>query len=80
MLTCKEASLLTSQGLNQRLGLRERLSLMIHLFMCDACMRFRRQLDFLRRAARRADEEAGEGTSLPPEIRARIAERLRSHM
>jgi hypothetical protein len=82
MYTCKEATLLASQGLERRLRIRERFNLMIHMYLCDACALFRKQIDVMRRAMRRADagSYAGEGVTLPPEIRARIVERLRSFM
>ncbi len=52
MLTCKEASALVSQSLDRRLGWRERALLRLHLWACDACTLFRRQMEFLRAAAR----------------------------
>ena len=51
-LTCRQASRLQSQALDRELRLRERLSLRIHLGLCDACRKVSRQMDFLRRAVR----------------------------
>ena len=53
MLTCKETSLLLSQSQDQRLSLRDRLSLRLHLMLCDGCTNFQKQLDFIRVALRR---------------------------
>ena len=53
MLTCKEVSRLASQGLDRRLGFAERVRLHLHLCLCEGCRNFRKQLDFLRRAAAR---------------------------
>jgi hypothetical protein len=53
MLSCKEASALMSQALDRRLSLRERLSLRLHLAICEGCRRFERQMAFLRSACRR---------------------------
>ena len=53
MLSCKEVSRLLSQGEDRRLTLVERLKLRVHLRVCDACMRFARQLAFLRSALAR---------------------------
>jgi len=49
-LTCKEASRLSSEALDRKLGFRERLSLRMHLAMCDGCSRVNAQYQFLRRA------------------------------
>ena len=53
MLTCKEVSLLLSQALERRLGWREKLRLALHLRLCEGCVNFRRQLDFIRAAVQR---------------------------
>lgn len=53
MLTCKETSMLLSQAQDQRLRLRNRLSLRLHLMLCDGCTNFRKQLEFIRVALRR---------------------------
>ena len=59
MVTCKETSALLSQAQDQRLGLRDRLSLRLHLMLCDGCANFRKQLEFIRVALRRhRDREA----------------------
>lgn len=52
MLTCKEASRLQSQALDRNLRLGERLTLRVHMGLCDACTKVGRQMDFLRRALR----------------------------
>ena len=53
ILTCKEATRLVSQGLDRRLGLAERLALRLHLFICDGCTNFSKQVAFVRRAVSR---------------------------
>lgn len=50
MLSCKESAELMSQGLDRSLGLRERISLRLHLLMCHGCRNARQQLKFIRRA------------------------------
>ncbi len=51
-LTCKEATQLASQGLDRRLGALERISLRLHLAVCEGCSRVARQFAFMRRAVR----------------------------
>ena len=50
MLTCKEASRLSSEALDRKLSLRERLLLRMHLALCAGCSRVDAQYQFLRRA------------------------------
>ena len=57
MLSCKEVSRLLSQGEDRRLTFPERVKLRLHLHVCTACMRFSRQLAFIRKAARRLGSE-----------------------
>ena len=49
-LTCKEASHLISAEFDGRLGLGRRLALRLHLLACDACVRVKAQMAFVRRA------------------------------
>jgi len=50
--TCKEASELLSYAQDRPLTLREKFALYVHLPICNACRNFRKQLAFLRQAAR----------------------------
>jgi predicted anti-sigma-YlaC factor YlaD len=52
MLSCKEVTRLVSQGLDRRLGFFERLRLRVHLWICDGCTNFSKQMAFLRKALR----------------------------
>lgn len=78
-LTCKEATQLVSQGLDRKLSWGDRLSLRLHLFMCEACARFKRQLEFLRTAVRQGAAQLDEASSLrlPATARERIQSALR---
>jgi len=62
ILSCKEVSRLVSQGLDRRLGWLERARLRLHLAICDGCTNFKKQMDFLRRAVARLQEELKERT------------------
>ena len=48
--TCKDATRLLLEAEERRLGLAERVSLRLHLWACEACPRFERQLRLMRRA------------------------------
>jgi hypothetical protein len=53
LLTCKEVSVLLSEGQDRPLGPVERASLEAHLRLCQGCENFRKQIGFLRQALRR---------------------------
>ena len=53
MLTCKQVSIMLSQAQERRLSLLQRAGLGLHLALCHGCRNFRRQLGFIRAAARR---------------------------
>jgi hypothetical protein len=84
MLTCKDASHLISENHERHLGLRERWSLRLHLWLCANCRRFERQITLLRQAlrmlgeraeadaAREGDKIVGDNADFPPEVRERI--------
>jgi predicted anti-sigma-YlaC factor YlaD len=42
-----------SQGLDRQLGWYDRLRLHLHLKICDACLNFKNQMAFLRKAMAR---------------------------
>jgi len=48
MMDCKHASKLMSRALDEKLSLRERVSLKFHLFLCKYCLHFSQQLKALR--------------------------------
>ncbi len=53
MKTCKEVHRLVIEGQDRKLSFVERISVRVHLMMCNACRRFEAQMDFLRQALRR---------------------------
>jgi len=55
-LTCKEASRMISQSMDQKLTLTQRATLRLHLSACAACTRFGAQLNTLRAAMRKYRE------------------------
>lgn len=81
MLTCKDASRLQSQSQDRPLHLGERVSLRLHLLICDNCRRFKQQLKLIRRACQQVnapDEMGVHGKGLAPEARTRILKELAS--
>lgn len=74
MLTCKQASQLVSQSLDRPLSWSERVQLRFHLFICNACNRFKQQLNQLRIVIQQLkDETVNDQTiQLPAEAKAKI--------
>jgi hypothetical protein len=74
-MDCKHATRLLSQALDRKLALRQRLSLRLHLLLCDACTQFFHQLGLLRQAVRQFSSrvEHDESLKLSDAARTRIA-------
>ena len=80
MLTCKQASQLISQSLDRPLSWSSRLQLRFHLVICDACTRFKQQLNQLRSAVQRVTLHAESDSTilLSKEAKARISSAIDS--
>ena len=76
--TCKEVRRLQSDALDQPLIRAQRIGVWLHLRLCVWCLRYGRQLKFLRRAAQCCDPEHFSSPPLPPAARERIKQRLRA--
>ena len=74
MKSCKQTSTLVTQSMDRRLTWTERLSMRIHLAVCDNCARFAKQMHLLRTWLSDEDEAAQSG--LTDECRERIARKL----
>jgi predicted anti-sigma-YlaC factor YlaD len=59
MMNCKEATQLMSQELDRKLTWYERISLELHVMMCDGCTNFRKQMAFLHKACRLRSSDEG---------------------
>jgi hypothetical protein len=77
MLTCKEASRLLSQSLNQSLPRLKRLELRLHVWLCRSCSNFEKQLKFLQRAVRQLAESRADQVRLSAEAGERIRKAVR---
>ncbi len=81
MLSCKDASHLISEGQDRKLGLWERMGLRLHLWMCDSCRRFEKQMGQMRQALRRGWGQGDLPTDKPllAEAQERIRQTLKKH-
>jgi len=76
MWSCKEISLLASKALDSRLSWRERWAVRLHLVYCRGCREFGRQIEFLRRMARRPEAPTTSDVRLSQDARNRIQANL----
>lgn len=81
MLTCKQASQIISQSLDNPLSWSDRVKLKFHLFICDACTRFSQQLRLIKDAVLRIKFETENDTSiqLSLDAKARIKQAIESN-
>lgn len=52
MRSCRDISILVSQGLDKKLSWRKRFAIWLHVMMCTRCRNFQKQTRFIRKAAR----------------------------
>lgn len=76
--TCRQASRLQSDALDQPLSLPKRFGLRLHLLVCKWCRRYGKQIRFLRQAAHEHPDEVNESTphTLSREARERLKRSL----
>lgn len=60
MLNCREVTRLVSESQERKLSVVEKMSLNLHLMMCDGCKNFSLQVPFLRKAMKAYSERLGE--------------------
>ncbi len=77
---CRELTEVMSESLERRLGWRKNTILRLHNWLCPPCMRYLRQLLFMRKTLHRSPSSliAQNSTqTLSPEARERIKQRLK---
>ena len=80
ILPCRDVTRLVSESMDRTLPFTTRIQLQLHLWICQACAQYRRQLLVLRQATRRSATEthAQEETQLSSAARARLKEAFRA--
>lgn len=54
---CKTITPTLGESLDRKLSLREKIQMRLHLFTCDACARYLKQIEFLREAVQAQNEK-----------------------
>ncbi len=79
MFNCKSVSEKVSLVMDQTLPFHERLMIIMHMWMCKYCRRFKEQMLTIRKALgpeETAEGDAGQSVSLPSDVRERIRKEL----
>jgi hypothetical protein len=79
MFNCKNVSEKVSMAMDQILPLHERIMIFIHMWMCQYCRRFKKQMFLLRKAMQTmdlADQDARATSTLSPGASDRIRQKL----
>ncbi len=76
-LRCKHSSELISSGMDEEWSGVERWAVRLHYLSCGTCRRFRRQMAFVKKAARTAARSADPVLLNMPEMRLRPGARAR---
>jgi hypothetical protein len=77
---CKDVSELISRSMDEKLSLKIRIGIKFHLMMCHLCLKYKKQLDLIRKAVLKLEnaEESGSAvTRLPDETRWKIKKHLK---
>jgi predicted anti-sigma-YlaC factor YlaD len=78
-LKCQEAAELVSSSMDGELSAVERWAVRLHLLICRACRRYRRQIQVLRKLLEDAKTQSEAGDALPGEsIPQDLQDRLRA--
>lgn len=82
MLTCKNTSRLISEGQERQLTLKERIKLRLHVWMCNNCRRFERQIIAMRKIMRRewTNDTPPANKQLTSEAQERIRKTLKENI
>lgn len=74
MLNCREVTRLVSESQERKLSVVEKMSLNLHLMMCDGCKNFSLQVPFLRKAMKAYSERLDEVIDDPDAVTAQNKE------
>jgi hypothetical protein len=78
MITCKRASELISRSIDEELSMMEKISLCVHLFICNFCRQFSKQLKLIRHACRGHPEKFFDNQKLSQEAKQRIIDKIKA--
>jgi len=78
---CKDVSDLISRSMDEKLPLKIRMGIKFHLMMCHLCLNYKNQLNLIRKAVLKLDDDKSIGneiTPLPDQARQKIKNHLKN--
>lgn len=75
--TCKEVTRMASDAMERKLSLRQRLDMRLHLLICALCMRYVKQLQFMRDTVQHHAAEIEKGNATPSALSNEARERMK---
>lgn len=77
---CKEVTRMASDAMERKLPLRQRLEMKLHLLICTLCMRYVKQLQFMRGAIQRHAAQIENGAARPSALSGSARERMKQRL
>jgi hypothetical protein len=85
MISCKRATELISKAMEEELSIKEKVSLNLHLFICECCELFKKHISLVR-AAISISKASDEYINIPEDLsgkcdegKKRLQEKLKGH-
>jgi len=76
IIACREATRLSSEAMERKLSMKERINLWLHLITCELCTRFVKQLHGLRKLLR--NYAPPEDKKLPQDAKNKINQAIKN--
>lgn len=77
---CKDVTRMASEAMERKLPLRQRLDMKLHLLICTLCMRYVKQLQFMRDAVQQHAAQIETGATPPAVLSDGARERMKQRL
>ncbi len=77
---CKEVTRMASEAMERKLPLRQRIDMRLHLMICALCMRYVKQLQFMRDAVRQHAAQIETGAAPPATLSHDARDRMKQRL
>ena len=77
---CKEVTRMASEAMERKLSLRQRFEMKLHLLICALCMRYVKQLQFMRDTVQRHAAQIESGAARPSALSHGARERMKQRL
>ncbi|MGH7451749.1 MAG: zf-HC2 domain-containing protein [bacterium] len=77
---CKEVTRMASEAMERKLPLRQRFDMKLHLLICALCLRYVKQLQFIRDAVQQHAAQIENGAAPPSALSHDARERMKQRL